>query len=75
MAAKLYVGGLSYSTTSESLREYFLISSDRVQVERYSRQPGGQWLLTAVNRLEDTIELESASCTLSLADVYERVEL
>jgi Uma2 family endonuclease len=59
----------------DSLREYVLIASDRVQVERYSRQPGGQWLLTAVNRLEDTIELESAGCTLSLADVYERVEL
>ena len=58
----------------ESLREYVLVSSDRVQIERYSRQSGGQWLLTAVNRLEDRIELESAGCTLSLADVYERVE-
>src|SRR5579862_428057 len=47
----------------ESLREYLLVSSDRVQIERYSRQSGGQWLLTAVNRLEDSIELESAGCT------------
>ena len=60
--------------TLESLREYFLISSDRVQIERYSRQASSQWLLTAVNRLEDIIELESAGCTLSVADVYERVE-
>ena len=58
----------------ESLREYLLVSSDRVQIERYTRQPSGQWLLTAVNRLEDSIDLESAGCTLSLADVYERVE-
>ena len=58
----------------ESLREYVLVSSDRVQIERYARQPGGQWLLTAVNRLEDSIDLESAGCTLSLSEVYERVE-
>ena len=59
----------------ESLREYLLVSSDRVQIERYSRQSGGGWLLTAVNSLEDSIDLESAGCTLRLEDVYERVEL
>ena len=58
----------------DSLREYVLVSSDRIQIERYSRQAEGKWLLTAASRLEDTIELESAGCALSLADVYERVE-
>lgn len=58
----------------DSLREYLLVSSDRIQIERYSRQAEGKWLLTAASRLEDTIDLESVGCTLSLADVYERVE-
>lgn len=58
----------------DSLREYVLVSSDRIQIELYSRQAEGKWLLTAASRLEDTIELEAAGCTLSLADVYERVE-
>jgi Uma2 family endonuclease len=58
----------------DSLREYIMVSSDRIQIERYSRQAEGKWLLTAASRLEDTIELESAGCALSLADVYERVE-
>jgi Uma2 family endonuclease len=58
----------------DSLREYVLVSSDRIQIERYSRQAEGKWLLTAASHPEDTIELESAGCTLSLADLYERVE-
>jgi|SRR5579864_2821919 len=58
----------------DSLREYMLVSSDRIQIERYSRQAEGKWLLTAASRVEDAIELESAGCTLRLADVYERVE-
>jgi Uma2 family endonuclease len=58
----------------DTLREYVVVSSDRVQVERFSRRDGGQWLLTAVSRLEDSIELESIGCTLSLKEAYERVE-
>jgi Uma2 family endonuclease len=58
----------------DSLREYVLVSSHRIQIERYSRQAEGLWLLTAASRLEETIEMESAGCTISLAEVYERVE-
>jgi Uma2 family endonuclease len=58
-----------------SLREYVLIAQDRVRVEHYSRQSGGQWLLTVAERLEDTVELPAIGCRLSLAEVYDKVEL
>lgn len=45
MAVKLYIGGLSYSTTSESLREAFAqcgtVESATVITDRYSGQSRG----------------------------------
>src|SRR5712692_2034654 len=45
MASKLYIGGLSYSTTSEGLREYFAQSgnvlSATVITDRFSGQSRG----------------------------------
>jgi len=61
--------------TLESLQEYVLVSQDRAQVECYRHQPAGQWLLTAADRLEDTVALESIDCKLRLADIYENIDL
>jgi RNA recognition motif-containing protein len=45
MAVKLYIGGLSYSTTSEALREHFAqcgtVESATVITDRYSGQSRG----------------------------------
>jgi RNA recognition motif-containing protein len=45
MASKLYVGGLSYSTTSESMREYFAqcgtVESATVVTDRFSGSSRG----------------------------------
>jgi RNA recognition motif-containing protein len=45
MASKLYVGGLSYSTTSESLRDYFAqcgtVQSATVITDRFTGQSRG----------------------------------
>lgn len=45
MASKLYVGGLSYSTTSESLRDHFgqcgTVESATVVTDRFSGQSRG----------------------------------
>lgn len=45
MAVKLYVGGLSFSTTSEKLREHFAqcgaVQSAEVVIDRYSNQSRG----------------------------------
>jgi len=38
-------------------------------------KPAEQWLLTAADRLEDTVALESIDCKLRLADIYENIDL
>ena len=58
-----------------SLREYLLVETDRVHVDLYTRQDRGQWLLTAAGRAEDTIELSSIDCKLTLAEIYEKTKL
>ncbi|HET9984232.1 MAG TPA: Uma2 family endonuclease [Longimicrobiales bacterium] len=57
-----------------SLREYVLVSQDRMRVEHYARQ-GERWVLTELNAPEHVVALESIGCTLRLGDLYERVEL
>ena len=59
--------------TIESLAEVVFVSQERVQVERFSRQPGAGWLLLEANRLEDRLALTSINCEILLADIYERV--
>ena len=58
----------------ETLREYLLVASESVDVELRTRQPDGRWILTSADRLEDTLDLQSIGCRLSLADLYEKVE-
>ena len=59
--------------TIPSLREYLLVASEYIDVELHRLSPGGETLVRA-ERLEDSIELQSINCRLSLADIYERVE-
>lgn len=58
-----------------SLREYLLVSQDRVRVERYRRGENDRWTLTDYTGLEDRVPLESLDCSLLLAETYDKVEL
>lgn len=59
--------------TLASLQEYVLISQESSRVERYLRQPNDEWLLADASGIGSSIELASIQCTLSLAEVYEKV--
>ena len=59
----------------DSLREYLLVASESIGAELFTRQPDGHWLLTIADRLEDTIEIPSIDCRLTLADIYEKTQL
>ncbi len=58
-----------------TMREYLLISTDRVRVELYTLQPGEKWLLSTAKRLDETIVLESIGCRVGLTEIYDSVEL
>ena len=60
--------------TLETLQEYVLISQDSATIKRFTRQAGGDWLLSAASGLDASIERVSVGCTLALADVYEKVD-
>ncbi|RKU08637.1 hypothetical protein C6503_22870 [Candidatus Poribacteria bacterium] len=55
-----------------SLREYILVSQDRVRVEHY-RLAKTQWVQTELRRHEDVLSLNSIRCELPLQDIYRRV--
>ena len=55
-----------------SLKEYVLISQDKVQVEHYHRH-GEQWMLNTYRAIEDVIFFPAIRCALPLRDIYARV--
>jgi Uma2 family endonuclease len=57
-----------------SLREYLLIAQEVPLVEHFVRQDDGQWLYSAADGLEATVELPSLGCSLALANIYELVD-
>ena len=59
----------------ESLQEYLLVAQVRAHLERYARQPRGEWLLSVVDGLDGTLSLPSIGCQLALARVYHMVTL
>ena len=58
----------------ESLREYVLISQDKPQVERYSRQSDSrQWLYEKSDGLTAGVTLHALGFPLPLSEIYARV--
>ncbi len=56
----------------ESLKEYILISQDRIKIEVYRQDDQGQWWLETLGE-EDELHLESVGLRMSMAEVYEDV--
>jgi Uma2 family endonuclease len=57
----------------ESLQEYLLVAQDRVLVEHYVRQ-GKLWVLSEESNPDGTVHFASVDCTLSLKEIYDKVE-
>jgi Uma2 family endonuclease len=62
-----------------SLQAYLLVAQQTAKVERYLRQASGDWLYTPVIGTSARLALPAVGgdngCTLSLADIYRKVEV
>jgi Uma2 family endonuclease len=61
-----------YRATS-MLSDYLLVAQDRMHVELYTRQPGGEWLLREGNDPAAEIEIVSLRCRLKIGEIYAKV--
>jgi Uma2 family endonuclease len=59
----------------ETLRAYVLIAQDHQHIECYTRQDNGQWLFQEASEPEQQIVLNPIACTLTISDIYEKVDL
>jgi len=59
----------------ESLQAYLLVSQTRMQAELFVRQPDGTWRLSIYQDPETSVPLSVIDAGLSLAEVYDKVEL
>jgi len=58
----------------DALREYLLVSSDRISVELFTRQADGAWILRSSAKPEDIVEIASLGVRIALADLYDKVD-
>ena len=57
-----------------SLKELILIAQDRPQVERFTRQPNGDWLFHEQKELSADFELLSLGISIALSELYHGVK-
>lgn len=59
----------------DSLQAYLLVSQTRIEAELFVRQPDGTWSLSSHQGADASIPLPMIAAELSLAEVYDKVEL
>lgn len=61
--------------TLPSFKEYVLIEQNKCYVETRFREAPDLWRETVYTEIEGQILLKSIGCTISMADIYENIEL
>jgi Uma2 family endonuclease len=64
---------LRHYRSIESLQEYVLVSQSECRVERYARQPAGEWTYSDITDPASDLDLSAIACRLSIARVYDRI--
>ena len=58
-----------------SLKEYLLIDSERISIEKFIRKSDGSWQFTEHKVLEQTFQIDTIETVILLKDVYEGIQL
>ena len=59
----------------ESLQEYILVSQSEYLVEQRTRQSDSTWLLRELEGPDNTLQIATIGCVLTLREIYSRVNL
>ena len=59
----------------DTLKDYFMVSQEKVSIEYYSRNADNSWTLKEFNDINQSIEIKSIECILEIKDVYYNVDL
>lgn len=59
----------------KSLKEYVIVSQDRLGIEMFRRGRGGRWTWQVLTEPEDDLRLDSIGLKLTVAEVYRRVKI
>jgi Uma2 family endonuclease len=59
----------------ESLRQYMLVSQDRMQVDLFTKGDDVRWFLTAFSGRDAVVELGSIGCRIPLAALYQNSDV
>ena len=57
-----------------TLKEYILVSQNKMHVEHYVRQPDNEWTVTDINQPDGKVTISSINGELHLSEVYDRVK-
>ena len=66
---------LQHYRTIGTLQEYILVDQSQVRIEQYTRQDNSVWTLRDYQSMDETMTIASIGVSLSLATIYDRVEL
>lgn len=58
----------------DSLKEYILVAQDRPTVERFVRQPSGDWLLTEFSGIDQVVALGTLNVQVPMSEIYQDIE-
>lgn len=72
-----YDRGLKFQRyrTIATLQEYILVDQSQVRIEQYTRQDNHVWTLRDYQSMDETMTIASIGVSLSLAKIYDRVEI
>lgn len=59
----------------KSLKDYVLVSQNRVRVEHFSKQKNNVWTLKIYENLDEVVDLESINCKINLEFIYLKLKL
>jgi Uma2 family endonuclease len=63
-----------YRMGNETLTDYVLVSQDKIFVEHFTKQTGGDWIYRSYGEIGDILRIETIECDLDLGEIYDRIE-